>query len=99
MLDNDSGSFKREADRQQGTRSDPGRLAELQFQPATTSAGGPSSGERTLELNASVVADILAATRASASWKACVEEGTSSWTGTTEENIQKYVSSTGMQPK
>ncbi len=97
VLDDTSGSFKHEADRQQGPRSTPGRPAELQFQPAITSAGGPSSGGRTLELNASVVADILAATQASASWKACMEEGTSSWTGTTEENIQKYVSSTSTQ--
>jgi len=30
------------------------------------------------------------------SWKACEVEGTS-WTGTAEENIQKYISSIGAQ--
>jgi len=37
--------------------------------------------------NTGVIADILAATRASASWKAFVQEGTH-WTGTAEESIQ-----------
>jgi len=49
-----------------------------------------------LALNPDVIADILAATRAMPSWKACQMEGTG-WTGTAEENIQKYVSSIGVQ--
>lgn len=49
-----------------------------------------------LELNADVVGDILAATYAMPSWKACQMEGTR-WTGTGEENIKKYVSSIGVQ--
>jgi hypothetical protein len=50
------------------------------------------SGQRTLALNANIIDDIFAATRAMPSWKACEVEGTS-WTGTAEENIQKYISS------
>jgi len=58
----------------------------------TPMGGGPStSGMRHLELNEQVIADILAATRSMPSWKACEVEGTG-WTGTTEENIQKYLS-------
>jgi hypothetical protein len=64
--------------------------AQLPFHPTTTSADGASSSQRTLALNADVIADILAATRAMPSWKACQVEGMS-WTGTAEENIQKYV--------
>ncbi|THU80529.1 hypothetical protein K435DRAFT_831981 [Dendrothele bispora CBS 962.96] len=41
--------------------------------------------------------DILAATPASPSWKARQAEGTS-WNGTTEENVQKYISSIGIEP-
>lgn len=66
------------------------------FGPTTTSADGASSSQRTLALNADVIADILAATHAMPSWKACQVEGTS-WSGTGEENIQKYVSSIGTQ--
>ncbi|KAN0139014.1 hypothetical protein V8E53_003402 [Lactarius tabidus] len=63
-----------------------------QVLPAVTNAGGVSSGERLLEsLDTDVVAEILTATRAMPSWKDC-EEG-KSWTGTAEENIQKYLSS------
>jgi hypothetical protein len=57
-----------------------------------------SSGQRTVALNADVIADILAATRAVPSWKARQIEGTS-WTGTAEENIKKYVSSIGVQDR
>jgi hypothetical protein len=55
-----------------------------------------SSGTRKLELNADVIADILAATHAMPSWKACQMENTS-WSGTADENIQKYVSSIGVE--
>ncbi|KAI9461683.1 hypothetical protein BJY52DRAFT_1415455 [Lactarius psammicola] len=55
---------------------------------ATTNAGGTSSsGKCTLPLNADVIADILAPTRAVPSWMACEEEGTC-WTGTAEENTR-----------
>ncbi|KAF8338519.1 hypothetical protein F5887DRAFT_982643 [Amanita rubescens] len=57
-----------------------------------------SSSQHTLALNADVIADILAATRAMPSWKACQVEGTD-WTGTAEENIQKYISSIGVQDR
>jgi len=62
-----------------------------QFQ---TSGGGGSSNKRSLALNADVISEILAATRGMPSWKACEIEGTS-WAGTAEENIQKYVTSIG----
>lgn len=39
---------------------------------------------------------ILAATRAMPSWKACQMEG-ASWSGTTEENIEKCVSTIGVE--
>ena len=56
--------------------------------------GGASSHKLSLALNADVISEILAATRAMPSWKACEIEGTS-WAGTAEENIQKYVTSIG----
>lgn len=61
--------------------------------PINTSGGGESSarGTQRLELNENVIADILAATRAMPSWKECGVEGTR-WTGTAEENRQKYLS-------
>jgi hypothetical protein len=67
---------------------------ELPQKPSMITSGGgePSaSGTRCLELNEKVIADILAATRAMPSWKECEMEGTS-WTGTAEENTQKYLS-------
>lgn len=72
------------------------RSAETQLPSHPTTTTTAPSGQRTLALNADVINDILAATRAMPSWKACVVEGTS-WTGTAEENIQKYVSSIGTQ--
>jgi len=90
VFDNTSGSFIREAP---NTKNSASEQAQVQFQP-TTSADA-SSGGRTLALDADVIAGILAATRAMPSWKACQMEGTS-WTGTAEENIQKYVSSIGV---
>jgi hypothetical protein len=53
------------------------------------------SGSRGLALNNDVIAEILAATRAMPSWKACEMEGMS-WDGTAEENIKKYISSIGV---
>jgi len=57
---------------------------------------GTSSGTRKVELSAGVIADILAATHAMPSWKACQMENTS-WSGTADENIQRYVSSIGIE--
>lgn len=90
VFDNDSASFKRDWP----PRNDKDRPVETQLplHPTTTAP----SGQRTLALNEDVIADILAATRAMPSWKACVLEGTS-WTGTAEENIEKYKSSIGTQ--
>src|ERR1700733_8013654 len=55
-----------------------------------------SSNKRSLALNADVISEILAATRAMPSWKACEVEGTS-WAGAAEENIQKYDTSIGTE--
>ncbi|KAF8346175.1 hypothetical protein F5887DRAFT_1271855 [Amanita rubescens] len=90
VFDNASNSFKRDS----LPLNDNNRSAEAQLplHPMTTAP----SGQRTLALNADVIADILAATRAMPSWKACEVEGTS-WTGTVEENTQKYISSIGAQ--
>ncbi|KAL5531711.1 hypothetical protein ACEPAG_4588 [Sanghuangporus baumii] len=63
---------------------------------ATLGTGDTPPGRRRITLNADVIAEILAATRASPSWKACQMEGTS-WDGTAEGNIQEYVSSIGVQ--
>lgn len=66
--------------------------AQAQLPPLPTTTASPS--QRTVPLNADVISDILAATHAMSSWKACQIEGTS-WTGTAEENVEKYVSSFG----
>ncbi|KAK7045999.1 hypothetical protein VNI00_006994 [Paramarasmius palmivorus] len=42
------------------------------------------------------IAGILAATRSMPSWKACQMENTS-WAGTADENIQKYITSIGVE--
>lgn len=52
-------------------------------------------GSHKVQFNSGVIADILAATHAMPSWKACQMENTS-WSGTTDENIQRDVSSIGM---
>ncbi|KIM88871.1 hypothetical protein PILCRDRAFT_243289 [Piloderma croceum F 1598] len=87
VFDNASDSFKRGRPPSNSVSAQ----AQLPFHPTTTRTDGASSSQRTLALNADVIADILAATRAMPSWKACQIEGTS-WTGTAEENIQKYAS-------
>ena len=94
--DNVPGFFKR------GQPPDPGNVDDdiseqpyLQYHPSTTNAGEASSGQHMLGLNAIVIDKILAATRASASWKACQMEGTS-WDGTAQENIQKYITTIGV---
>ena len=90
VFDNTSDSFKR--GRPPPNRNSRSARAQLPPHPTTTA----SSSQRTVALNTDVIADILAPTRAMPSWKACQVEGTS-WIGTAEENIQKYVSSIGAQ--
>ena len=83
-----SGAFK---------RSRPPGQPYGQYPSAGTDAGGTSSGRKLAPLDDSLIAEILAVRRASATWKACVAEGTS-WAGTAEENIEKYVSTVGVDP-
>ena len=92
VFDNASDSFKRGRPPSNSVSAQP----QLPFHPPTTSTDGASSSQRTVALNADVIADILVATRAMPSWKACQIDGTS-WTSTMEENIQNYVSSIGVQ--
>ena len=68
----------------------------IQPQAAATNTGGASSSGRTLAPIEDVLAGILAATHAMPSWRACEMEN-SSWEGTAEENIHKYVSSFGVE--
>jgi len=89
VFDNASNSFKRD---RPSDDDDTSAETPPPSQPTTTAP----PGQRILALNADVIADILAATHAMPSWKACEVEGTS-WTGTAEENTQKYVSSIGAQ--
>jgi hypothetical protein len=63
---------------------------QLQFQSKSSGDSVPF-GAHTLELNENAIADILAATHAMPSWKDSQIEGTT-WNGTAEENIQKYLS-------
>jgi len=85
VFDSETNSFKRES-----PPVAPGSNNVPSQQPPQpqTGAGGASSGGRGLALNADVISEILAATRASPSWKACEIEGTS-WTGTAEENMYR----------
>ncbi|KIY52236.1 hypothetical protein FISHEDRAFT_35438 [Fistulina hepatica ATCC 64428] len=96
VFDSASGFFNRDTPPCSGDDNSVSAQARLQFQPTTTSADGVSSGVHRLALNEDVINDILAATRAMPSWKACEMEGTA-WTGTAEENIQKHVSSIGTE--
>ena len=96
VFDHVSGSFKRDNLPDNSSNGSISVPPQRQLLPAMTDASGVSSGDLPLEpLNMDVIAEIVNATRAMPSWKACVkacEEG-SSWTGTAEENIQKYFSS------
>jgi hypothetical protein len=94
VFDDTSGSFKRAPPPGKG-RDDNGGSAQPQL-PTTSAGDTGSSAVLTVELNTDVTAEILSATRAMPSWKAC-EMGGSSWTGTAEENIDKYVSSIGVE--
>lgn len=86
IFDNTSSSFIRESP----PGDNKGDSGEGLPQPLTNAQNGDEilSGH-TAGLNDDVIADILTATRAMPSWRACEIEGTS-WAGTAEENIQKY---------
>jgi hypothetical protein len=90
LFDNASDSFRR--DGPPPSNNDGPAQAQLPSLPTTMA---PPS-QRTVALNADAISDILAATHAMPSWKASQIEGTS-WTGTAEENVEKYVSSFGAQ--
>ena len=60
--------------------------------PVPTAVAGPEGGQ---VLNAAVIDEILAATHASETWRACVVEN-AGWEGTAEENIRKYRSVVGL---
>lgn len=64
-------------------------LFQLPFGNTPGSASQAEGNTVSLALDQNAINDILAATRASLSWKTCQIEGTS-WDGTTEENIKKY---------
>jgi len=100
VLNNTSGSFNREKPPLSHDFYSNNSASQLQFQPMTmnTLAGDVSSKQHVVTMNEDVVNDILAATHAMPSWKACQMEGTT-WTGTGEENIKKYVSSIGVQDR
>lgn len=68
---------------------------QLPLQQPTTGVGGGSFDGHELALNGDVISDILAATHAMPSWRACEMEGIS-WNGTAE-NIQKYIFHLGVQ--
>lgn len=74
----------------QGSLSNAPDAAHNERSPAAgSSSREPGPGTTTLSLDTDVVMEILSATRKSASWKHCVQEGTS-WVGITNENIAKY---------
>lgn len=97
VFDDSSGSFKRNTlPNNERTGDSLSTLSRPQFNLTTMNQSGASPGGRRVVLNEAVISDILSATRASPSWKACQMEGTS-WTGTADENIQKYFYSIGVQ--
>jgi hypothetical protein len=99
VLSNISGSFNHDKPPCNRSSNNTASVqAQLQFQPTTMNAGDASSNRRVVAMNEDVISDILAATHAMPSWKTCQMEGTT-WTGTGEENIKKYVSSIGVQDR
>ncbi|KAF5383173.1 hypothetical protein D9615_004890 [Tricholomella constricta] len=88
VFDNTTNSFLRERP-PPSCNSDV--TAQPQIQPAMANMGDVSP----LAYDSKIIEEILAATRAMPSWKACQVEGTP-WTGTAEENIEKYNSDIGV---
>ncbi|CAA7260775.1 unnamed protein product [Cyclocybe aegerita] len=95
VYDSVSDSFRRDPPSRNDV-DDVQPLPQLQSTMSAGNTGSESSGGHTLALNEDVISQILEATWASPSWKACQMEGTS-WDGTAEENIQNYVSSIGVE--
>ncbi|KAK1223047.1 hypothetical protein PQX77_014083 [Marasmius sp. AFHP31] len=91
-LQDGKGGFQKDAPKEKPSQHQVPTPLSIPPQHGSASSGG----RRTLALNNDVIAEILAATRASPSWKACEMEGTS-WTGTAEENIEKYISTIGAE--
>lgn len=86
------GFFNSERPRRSASAHTPSSLPPRQQQFLIQANGTSLSSQGpTLELNNGVIAAILAATRESASWRACQMEGTS-WDGTAEENRAQYMS-------
>ncbi|EJD07263.1 uncharacterized protein FOMMEDRAFT_164286 [Fomitiporia mediterranea MF3/22] len=92
---NESGTFNRNLPPSSST-SNIASPQPPQFQRSAESVGSTPSGVRRLVLNDDVIAEILAATHASPSWKACMMEGTT-WEGTGDENIRKYMDTVGIE--
>ena len=74
----------------------PSSSVQPQQQQFSTQTSGTLSQGIILGLNDDVIAEILAASRASLSWRACQMEGTS-WDGTADENRAKYMSLFGAE--
>ncbi|KAH9912221.1 uncharacterized protein B0H18DRAFT_1217205 [Fomitopsis serialis] len=91
-----AGFFRRDRPDTADLDRNPTLLAQLPPRPLTVDGGAPPRTGHSMALNQDVIAEILAATRASPSWRACVMEGTS-WDGTAEDNIQKYIASVDVQ--
>ena len=83
--DNSKNQFHRHA-----LHGNPG-LPQIPLMTPINASGGSASGIRRLDLNEKVISDILAATHTMPSWKECEVEGTR-WTGTAEQNKEKYLS-------
>ncbi|KAH9915442.1 uncharacterized protein BXZ73DRAFT_54282 [Epithele typhae] len=79
------------------TRRTPARTAQLPAPMASGSGGmSESSTSRPLPHINDAIADILAAQRKMPTWRACTLENTS-WDGTADENIEKYVATVGLE--
>ena len=96
IYDNSKGAFLREKPTGSGRGGSGGGKIDIPF--GTTTGQSPQEapeGQILLDLNRNTFMEILAATRAMPSWKACVAEGLS-WDGTADENIEKYVANVGI---
>ncbi|KAF5383011.1 hypothetical protein D9615_004888 [Tricholomella constricta] len=91
VFDNTTNSFIRE---QPSLNRNRDVTAQSQI-PSTMANTGDMASDGGLAYDSNVIEEILAVTRAMPSWKACQVEGTP-WTGTAEENIQKYISHIGV---
>lgn len=90
--DNKTG-FRRDSPEPPDNSNNISQFPALQFLHTSTSGASTSTG-MLQALDNDVVAEILAATRAMPSWKAC-ELDNMSWDGTAEENTKKYLDKSG----